>query len=192
MDKAQAAKTLFIFHVLLPCLFQFASDGFDWDKEAQLRAAVLGSLNGVFVLNSLLTKIYDHTINRWVFDIKPKYGKGQLGVREIVPFWASVEDLAKEFEKLANDDVDLIDVARAFKFWDSDEFLNGDGGKAASKIIKAGGELTGIPLKYPLDVIKNFGSYAEEGKYRKELLLYLGWSPYALRENDNKIELLDF
>lgn len=192
MDKAQAAKTLFIFHVLLPCLFQFASDGFDWDKEAQLRAAVLGSLNGVFVLNSLLTKIYDHTINRWVFDIKPKYGKGQLGVREIVPFWASVEDLAKEFEKLANDDIDLIDVAKAFKFWDSDEFLNGDGGKAASKIIKAGGELTGLPLKYPLDVIKNFGSYAEEGKYRKELLLYLGWSPYALRENDNKIELLDF
>ena len=190
MDKAQAAKTLFIFHVLLPCLFQFASDGFDWDKEAQLRAAVLGSLNGVFVLNSLLTKIYDHTINQWIFDEKPQYGSGRLGVREIVPFWASVEDLAKQFEKLANDDVDLLDVARAFV--DFDEFREGEGGKALSKITKAAGEISGLPLKYPLDVIKNFGNYAEDGKYRKELLLYLGWSPYALRENDNKIELLDF
>lgn len=178
MDKAQAAKTLFIFHVLLPCLFQFASDGFDWDKEAQLRAAVLGSLNGVFVLNSLLTKIYDRTINQWLFDKKPQYGSDRLGVREIVPFWASIEDLEKQFEKLADDDIDLTDMADAFEMF--------------SKIAKPAGELAGLPLKYPLDVIKNFGNYAEEDKYRKELLLYLGWSPYALRENDNKIELLDF
>lgn len=182
MEKGQAVKTLFIFHVLLPCLFQLASDGFDWDKEAQLRAAVLGSLNGVFVLSSLLTKAYDRTINQWLFDTKPQYGSDRLGVREIVPFWASIEDLEKQFEKLAGDDLDLVDIAKAFIDWD--EFREGEGGKFLHKTLKAGGELAGLPLKYPLDVIKNFGDYAEEGEYRKELLLYLGWSPYSLREKE--------
>ena len=170
MDKKQALKTLFIFHVLLPCLFQFASDGFDWDKEAQLRAAVLGSLNGIFILSNLLEKLYDATINRAVFDKKPQYGAGRLAVREIIPYWASAEDLAKELEKIAEGDVDLTDMAEAFE--------------AFSKVAKPVGELSGVPLKYPLDVIKNFGNYAEEGEYGKEALLYLGWSPYALRDKD--------
>lgn len=33
MGWEQAVKTIFIFHVLLPCFFQFASDGFEWDKK---------------------------------------------------------------------------------------------------------------------------------------------------------------
>ena len=156
--------------MLLPCLFQFASDGFDWDKEAQLRAAVLGSLNGIFILSNLLEKLYDATINRAVFDKNPQYGAGRLAVREIIPYWASAEDLAKELEKIAEGDVDLTDMAEAFE--------------AFSKVAKPVGELSGVPLKYPLDVIKNFGNYAEEGEYGKEALLYLGWSPYALRDKD--------
>jgi hypothetical protein len=77
--------------------------------------------------------------------------------------------MAKFFIDLAEGDVDLEDymeVIRAF-------------GKPL-------GELTGIPVKYPLDVIQNFGSYAEDGEYKKELLLWLGWSPYALRDKDEE------
>jgi len=165
MDKTQAAKQLFIFHVLLPCLFQLASDGFDWDKDAQLRAAIIGSLNGVFILSKILEKLYDKV----VLD-KGAFNSRALGVREVVPFWGSMEDLVKEFEKLADGDVDLTDAADAFE--------------AFSKTAKAGGELSGVPLKYPLDVIKNFGSYAEEGEYAKEIMLWLGWSPYALKDDD--------
>lgn len=51
---------------------------------------------------------------------------------------------------------------------------------------KPAGELTGIPVKYPLDVIQNLGSYAEDGEYKKEVLLWLGWSPYALRDRDDE------
>lgn len=93
----------------------------------------------------------------------------RLAVRDVVPFWGSGEDLAKFFIKLAEGDIDVdeyMDVVKAF-------------GKPA-------GELTGIPVKYPLDVIQNFGSYAEEGEYFKEVLLWLGWSPYALREKDEE------
>lgn len=159
MDKSKVLKTLFIYHVLLPCFFQAVADGFRWDKNAQLRAALLGSLNGVFILNSVLENLYDAYIG----------GKGlwnsSLRIRDVVPFWGSGEDLIKFFDDLAEGDVELddyIDVMRAF-------------GKPV-------GELTGLPVKYPLDVIKNFGEYAEDGETQKEILLWLGWSPYALRD----------
>lgn len=164
MGWEQAVKTIFIFHVLLPCFFQFASDGFEWDKKAQLRAALLGSLNGIFLLNGILEKGLDIAMgetNAW--------SATRTGLRDVIPFWGSGEDLAKFFISLAEGDVDLEDymeVAKAF-------------GKPA-------GELTGIPVKYPLDVIQNLGSYAEDGEYKKEVLLWLGWSPYALRDRDDE------
>lgn len=161
MDKDKAAKTLFIYHVLLPCLFQWAADGFRWDDKAQLKAALLGSLNGVFALNTVLSKLYDVTLgdgNTFTSDVK---------VKDVVPFWGSVEELKKQFVKFAEEGItteDYFDVVKAF--------------------AKPVGELSGIPVKYPLDVIKNFGDYADGGEYGKEVLLWLGWSPYALRDLD--------
>lgn len=159
MDKTQAVKSLFIFHVLLPCLFQVASDGFEWDKKALLRAGLLGSLNGIFILNSILEKGLDIALGT-----DDSWQATRLGLREILPPWATFEDIGAFFVKLAEDDVDAEDVMRAMKSF---------------------GELTGLPGKYPLDVIQNLGSYAEEGEYKKEVLLWLGWSPYALRDRDD-------
>ncbi len=164
MGWEQAVKTIFIFHVLLPCFFQFASDGFEWDKKAQLRAALLGSLNGIFLLNGILEKGLDIAMgetNAW--------SATRTGLRDVIPFWGSGEDLAKFFISLAEGDVDLEDYMEVVKAF----------GKPA-------GELTGIPVKYPLDVIQNLGSYAEDGEYKKEVLLWLGWSPYALRDRDDE------
>jgi hypothetical protein len=162
MDPKQAAKTIFIFHVLLPCFFQFASDGFDWDEKAQLRAALLGSLNGIFILNGILERGIDLALGT-----ADAWKATSTALRDVIPFWGSGEDLAKFFINLAEGDIDLedyIEVVRAF-------------GKPV-------GELTGVPVKYPLDVIQNFGSYAEEGDVKKEVLLWLGWSPYALRDKE--------
>lgn len=161
MDKSKAMKTLFIYHVLLPCLFQYAADGFRWDEKAQLKASLLGSLNGIFALSTVLSKLYDVTIgggNSFNSDVK---------VKDVVPFWGSIEDLKKQFIKFAEDGIDAEDYFEVIK--------------AFGKPL---GELVGIPVKYPLDVIKNFGDYAGEGEYGKEVLLWLGWSPYALRDFD--------
>jgi hypothetical protein len=162
MSKTQAAKTLFIFHVLLPCFFQFASDGFEWDKEAQLRASILGSLNGIFILNSILEKGLDI-----VLGTADAWRATKMGISDVLPFWGSGEDLYKFFVDLAEGDVDLEDYIEVIK--------------AFGKPL---GELTGVPVKYPLDLIQNFGSYAEEGEVKKEVLLWLGWSPYALRDKE--------
>lgn len=157
MSKTQAAKTIFIYHVLLPVFFQVVSDGFRFDKDNDLRAAVLGSLNGWFILNKVLENVYN-----WIT------GKGnmfntRMSVRDLVPFWGSIEDLKNDILKFADGDMELEDVL---------------------DVIKPLGEATGLPLKYAKDVLENAGEYADEGEYLKESLLWLGWSPYSLQDPD--------
>lgn len=159
MSKAKAAKTIFIYHVLLPVFFQVVSDGFRWDKDNDLRAAVLGSLNGWFILNKVLENVYN-----WITDNSNMFTT-RMSVRDLVPFWGSIEDLKNDLLKFADDEMDLEDVL---------------------DVIKPIGEVTGLPLKYAKDVAENAGEYADEGEYGKELLLWLGWSPYSLRDSDDE------
>lgn len=159
MSKAKAAKTIFIYHVLLPVFFQVVSDGFRWDKDNDLRAAVLGSLNGWFILNKVLENVYN-----WITDNSNMFTT-RMSVRDLVPFWGSIEDLKNDLLKFADDEMDLEDVL---------------------DVIKPIGEVTGLPLKYAKDVAENAGEYAAEGEYGKELLLWLGWSPYSLRDSDDE------
>lgn len=159
MSKAKAAKTIFIYHVLLPVFFQVVSDGFRWDKDNDLRAAVLGSLNGWFILNKVLENVYN-----WITGNSNMFTT-RMSVRDLVPFWGSIEDLKNDLLKFADDEMDLEDVL---------------------DVIKLIGEVTGLPLKYAKDVVENAGEYADEGEYGKELLLWLGWSPYSLRDSDDE------
>lgn len=154
-DKKQAAKTLFIFHVLLPCFFQVVSDFGKFDKDSLLRAAVLGSLNGWFILNKVLESVWD-----LVFGDK-QWGNNRLMVRSFVPEVGSFEDMISAVMEITEDDIELEDVL---------------------DIIKPVGELTGLPLKYALDIYKNTGEYLENEEYGKAAGLWLGWSSYALRD----------
>ena len=160
MDWDKAMKTLFIYHFLLPMFFQFVSDGFRWDKDAQLRAAALGSLNGAFVLGKVMERMVD-----WAITGTLNY---KLGIRELLPPVSVLENGAKfayDSWKYYRDDISLEDYMEALQ-----------GG------IRTAGEATGLPLKYPMDVAKANGDYLDEGEYGKAALLWLGWSPYALRD----------
>ncbi len=161
MSKKQAAKTIFIYHFLLPMLFQFVADGFRWDKDAQLRAGFFGSFNGIFILNQALEGLWDATVGE-----KGGYHLG-LRVRDAVPFEGSIEDIIKEVIKMAEGDLDAEDWIEVLQ-----------------KFGKSSGEVLGAPVKYPLDIINNFGDYAKAGEPGKEIMLWLGWSPYALRDFD--------
>ena len=55
---------------------------------------------------------------------------------------------------------------------------------ALKRLAKTTGEMSGLPIKYPMDVISSSGDYAENKEYGKLGLLMLGWSPYALRDFD--------
>ena len=58
--RADAVKALIVSHFVLPMAFQFAANGFEWDDEDQLRAMILGSLNGLFIMGNFL----EYTLGR--------------------------------------------------------------------------------------------------------------------------------
>lgn len=160
MDWDKAMKTLFIYHFLLPMFFQFVSDGFRWDKDAQLRAAVLGSLNGAFVLGKVMERMVD-----WAITGTLNY---KLGIKELFPPVSVLENGAKFLSDSVNyavDDISLEDYMEALR-----------------GAVRTAGEATGLPLKYPMDVAAASGDYLDEEEYGKAALLWLGWSPYALRD----------
>lgn len=160
MPKKKVFKTLFIYHLLLPVLFQFVSDGFRWDKDAQLRAAMLGSLNGLFVLGKVMERLVD-----WSISGQLNY---KLGIREVLPPLSVFENLGKflnDSVKYAQDEIYLEDYIDALK-----------------GLAKTAGEATGLPVKYPMDIINKSEEYADNEEFGKLGLLMLGWSPYALRD----------
>lgn len=54
ITKKEFAKKFVIYHWILPMFFQWVADAFYWDKENQQRAAIMGSLNGIFILSDML------------------------------------------------------------------------------------------------------------------------------------------
>lgn len=164
MDAKKVGKTLFIYHFLLPMLFQFVSDGFRWDKDKQFRAATLGSLNGAFILGDMLDRIADFFITKQL-NLKKD-------VSELIPFLTTIQNTAKFISKtaqFAGDDISLEDYVEAL-----------------GRFSQSVGEFTGLPIKYIKDVALNTDEYLEDEEYTKAGLLWLGWSPYALRDINNE------
>jgi hypothetical protein len=118
----QTAKTLAIFHVLLPVLFQFVSDGFTWDEDEQERAVILGPLNGIFILGDILDGITRKALGLRVFD-------------DEVPVLSVKDDAIKAMKLVQADDLDTEETMRA---------IRGFAGLV--------GSLTGVPLKTAVDI----------------------------------------
>jgi hypothetical protein len=55
-SKLTNAKRFAVSHFVLPMMFQFVASGFRWDNERQLRAAIIGSLNGLLVVGDWLER----------------------------------------------------------------------------------------------------------------------------------------
>ena len=48
-DKAENLKRIAVAQFILPMMFQFVASGFEWDDDDQLRAFLMGPLNGLFL-----------------------------------------------------------------------------------------------------------------------------------------------
>lgn len=55
----KAARTIFTSWVLLPQLFQFASNGFNWNSERQMRALMIGPINYYPAVGNLAVTFFD-------------------------------------------------------------------------------------------------------------------------------------
>ena len=130
-SKIQHAKTIIIFHVLLPMLFQWVSDAFTWDADEQKRAVILGPFNGIFIVGDILDMV-----------IRRALGLETFG--NDVAIYCVGEDLAKAIKL-----IDLFDLT-------TEEMIRAIRGLAGGI-----GAITGKPYKAVIDIIQGANNILE-------------------------------
>lgn len=158
MSKQQAAKTIFIYHFLLPMIFQLVSDLGRWNTKEQARAMVLGSFNGIFIAGEFLEILVRGVLNTlpgedlYIFDAN-------------TPVLTVMDGFVKAINNLTEKEVDGTDIQDAL-----------DG------MASTTGNLTGLPIQQGVRFLIGAKDIAK-GDYAKGLLqAILGTSRYQAEQ----------
>jgi len=165
----QFAKTIAIYHFLLPMIFQWVSDFGRWDEDEQRRARWLGSLNGVFIFKDVLDALVRGGLNAFTDSELDQFrGGGVLPIGDIQEaIIRSMEALDKDKEEIKVEEL-------------LESFL---------KLIA--GPSTGIPFKRLYDGYEGITDITdpdifEEDKTAKGVLKILGWTPRTVEAGFKK------
>jgi hypothetical protein len=161
-------KTLAIYHVLLPQLFQMVGNGFKWNEDDQLQALVLGNFNEIFIAGDIIKGI-QNSLNGlpFAYQMSPIESTGK-----------SAQQAAQHFKK-----ANVIDAILK----ESENVSMPDLLKAVEDMAKVTGDLTGTPMRGLYSIGKGVYDVAEGNLEDKstmhKALRIMGWSEYALQEN---------
>ena len=142
-SRAKAASTLLLTWVLLPMMFQFIADAFQWKPERQARAGILGPLNFILIGGQLVQSMWG-----WITDQPFDY--------QVSPVAQTGRDLQMIFLKAKKligqhldpyKDISVDDVAAMLEY-----------------IAKATGQVTGLPTPYFVQVEKLIRSKLAAGE----------------------------
>jgi hypothetical protein len=158
-DKLANIKTLAIYHVILPQLFQLVGNGFKWDKDDQKRALLYGNFNEIFMAGDIVKGLN----NAWrglPFDyqlspVESTWTAGQKAARHL-----QSADLEAIFS--AVDDVNMHQLLEAIE----------DG----AKVI---GDVSGLPIHGILSMARGVSDVAK-GETEYPVRRILGWSEWSL------------
>jgi polyhydroxyalkanoate synthesis regulator phasin len=159
MSRPEAAKTIILFHFILPSLFQAVVD-FGWDEEKQKRAAILGSFNSIPLLANLVSNLY-HII---------AHEEGaQMGGGSVWDSWQ--RDIIRGVKALESAD-DLESFADALEL-------------LANPTFKA---IWGIPTKPFFNVARGAKTIADGDTqdFIDAFKLVAGYSPYMIEEQNRR------
>lgn len=173
---AKAAKTVAIMHFVLPTLVQFVANGFAWDDEDQLKAAILGPFTSIAVVGQILSagvalamKEYGAMTDNG--NLRDMDMFESLDINIFGPVNRLKDEISKLIDKRYKDDISDEDLA---EFW--------------VKIFKNTiGPYSGLPLKFAFDVWDKSPEYYEDGRTMDLIKLWSGVSPYTI-ENKGKDE----
>lgn len=158
ISAGEAAKIIALYHFVLPMFYQFVADFFTWDDENQQRAALWGSLNGLFI----------------VWDVLDALGRRMMGEPSFEKTMPTFEFFYKLLDAMTN-------LGNALETDDPDDWY-----KAIKEGVTGAGMAAGLPLSRGFDVYEGLESFDEaplSGAAR-----ILGWPKSvgnALAEEEN-------
>jgi len=162
-------KKFVIAHFILPMMFQFVANGFRWRDDDQLRAVILGSLNGLLIIGNIAERTAQsfasayRGVNRYFFGANDN------------PVFDNLNDAPQVFYRLGkmayNRDINWRDITFVLD-------------KTAGIVSK----MRGIPYDPAKRMGKGVKQLIEEPAEAEALLKAVGFSDYALgpKEKVNK------
>jgi hypothetical protein len=158
-------KTIAIYHVLLPSLYQFAANGFQFDKKEQIRAAVLGNFGDIFIAGDVIEGVLNSVRGLpWDYQFSP--------LEQIVANAKKSAVHASAFAKQLNEAVEGVTY---------DEL-----GKAAWDAARVLGDVSGTPVaavQSKITAIKD----VVEGNTDHPVGRIIGWSEAVMSGNMNDL-----
>jgi len=155
LSKQQWAKTIAIYHFILPMMFQWAADGLEYRVKDQIRAGLLGSFNGVFILGEVLNAMLGQVLGLKVWQSKT-----------IID---SISREAMDFIKKLNPE-DL----------DAESFFD-----AIKQGLTLSGLVKGLPMDQAINItegMKQMGEADTTEEFWKGFRRVAGWSKYVVDE----------
>lgn len=134
ISTPQLAKKIAIYHFALPMLFQFIADGFEWDEKNQLRSAIMGSFNGMFLLSDV--------VGGFIAALVTQEGTFNSRLRATIPVIGTGFDIAEGLK----------------------DILIGDIIEGAKELLESGGKVTGLPTPQIINGVEGFMQLEDDPK----------------------------
>lgn len=188
----QNIKTIAVYHVIMPALFQFMANGFKWDTKDEIRAGAIGNLNNLFALGDAVEGIINVAQGEsWkkynVSPILTTYDDAVNVVKHLPKVYTSkkkmIEGIPEEYVP------QVLEAAKNYQ-WNTPELLKTL--KYASKVLGAG---FGLPIPGATAMgqgIYDVATGNEEGKpLTHKIQRVLGSSNYTLGDAVDDSDLTD-
>lgn len=97
ISKKDLAKKIFIYHLLLPNLYQWVVNAFRWEPQDQLRASILGPFGEVLILGDLLYNIVGWSVAQMYGDdwkTRPSDDISAAYIKDVVDVLDFIKDFA--------------------------------------------------------------------------------------------------
>lgn len=159
ITKREFTKQIFTYHILIPNLFMLVSNGFSWDDEDQLRASVLGTMNGFFVFGQVIEAVVSTILTGDFFE---------SDIRHPADFYTP---LLKGVSGAIEEGMSFDDVMEA--------------GSNIDDVLQGVSALTGVPIRtvyLELYGLKEFVTSDDVEDKVAAGALMLGYSPYTVNE----------
>jgi hypothetical protein len=164
ITRKQFAKRILILHIVIPTLIQFIANGFTWDDEDQGRAALLGTMNGLFIIGDVadgLARMLTGGSDA-IVDIEGRHP---------AEFTQDIFEALLEVQENGFDFEDIMEESKALDLF-----------------LKGGAAATGLPLHTIMDEIRGLAKLTEANDFedlREALMMSGGYSGFAI---DNALD----
>lgn len=167
VSRRETARKLLVYHAILPMLWQFVANGFQWDWEDELKAGIAGPLAYIYLLGEGLTSFIGWALAA-VNDSENKAWRSDM---------SAIQSWAKSVEKTVKGVYDLIESGGL----DADDTIKliQDLAKAAAP---AGGAVSGT-VEYTIGLGKA-ALRLSEGEYVDALQKFVGYSDYITEKDE--------